>query len=213
MRLVRPLVAATAATLAIATHPMTASAVTSLTEGHVDVIDVSLSGSSLQVHTHDHESGTEFNPADIRLVVTPAARTTVPTGAQWAFLGNPGDPVWILPQIQKAGVLFAGYSTEEIGSGVLQGNSLSITLTNVTGPNGVSLYSVGTFGTITKLADSEDGLPDTIAATANQHRHFNWAFEAAGTYTLTFRVTARLANGTPVDSGPVTFTFPVNATS
>jgi surface-anchored protein len=41
--------------------------------------------------------------------------------------------------------------------------------------------------------------------------HFNWAFGATGTYTLVMRADATLADGTPVTSGPVAYTFQVGS--
>ncbi|HCU52014.1 MAG TPA: hypothetical protein DGG94_19815, partial [Micromonosporaceae bacterium] len=43
------------------------------------------------------------------------------------------------------------------------------------------------------------------------HAHANWAFEAAGTYTVTFEVTGVRTDGSAVSSGPIAYTFVVSA--
>jgi surface-anchored protein len=182
-----------------------------LTSGHADVLDVDYAAGSLQLNVLDGTGGGEVEraPADVVFGVPAAAKITVPSGTSWSFLGTAGGTAWVLPQSNTAGLLWPGWNTAEIPSGVLQGNSVTFKLTAVTGPGTFSVYTVSG-GTPTRLFDSADGLPDTRSVARNSHSHANWGFTAAGTYTVTFEVTATLAaTGATVTSGAQAFTFTV----
>ncbi|QIQ01074.1 choice-of-anchor M domain-containing protein [Streptomyces liangshanensis] len=200
---------AAAASLALAAAPAQAAPIT-LSAGHVDVVDIAYEDGALELGLHDETTGTpvERDPAEVTLRVKPEARTQVPANRAYAFLGAAGAPVWILPQTSNPNLLFAGWAAHEVPTGVFQNNSVRLTLASVSGPADVSVYDV-TLGTPVKKFDSGDGLPDTVVATAGEHHHTNWAFEAAGTYTLTFRASGTLTDGTTVTSAPVAYHFTV----
>ncbi|BCJ50403.1 hypothetical protein Asp14428_18780 [Actinoplanes sp. NBRC 14428] len=190
--------------------PAQAATVT-LTSGHVDVLDVDYNAGALALTVNDGTGAAEVerNPADVVLQVPAAAKVTVPSGSVWSFLGTAGSTAWVLPQNNTAGLLWAGWNTSEVPSGVLQGNALTFRLTSVAGPGAVSVYTVSA-GTPTKLYDSSDGLPDTRTVARNVHAHANWGFTQPGTYTVTFEVTARLAStGATITTGVQAYTFTV----
>jgi surface-anchored protein len=197
----------TVAVVAGTATPAHAAPVT-LTSGHADVLDVDYEAGTLQLHVLD-ATDVERAPADVVFQVPAAAKTTVPGGSAWSFLGAPGDTAWVLPQSNTSGLLWAGWNTAEIPTGVLQTNSVTFRLTGLSGPGRFSVYTVSA-GTPTRLFDSGDGLPDTRTVARNTHSHANWAFTAAGTYTATFEVTGRLAStGATVSTGAQAFTFTV----
>lgn len=177
-----------------------------MSTGHVDVVDVDYASGALTVRLL--ANGVERDPATVELVVRSAARTTVPDNSAYGFLGEPGDPVWILPQTQNANLLWPGWNATDVPSGVFQSNALQLTMTGVTGGE-LAIYSTG-LGGPTVLFDNGDGLPDTRPLAAGAHTHANWAFSGAGTYTVTFRVSGTLTNGTTV-SDDATYTFTVQA--
>ncbi len=185
---------------------------TVLSAGHADVFEVTLAGSALSVQIEDESVSpvTSRNPAQTLLQVRPAAQTAVPTPAgTFAFLGSPGAPVWILPQVQNPTLLWPGTSTERIPAGALQGNTVSWRIQSVTGPGGFHVYTTNGFGVPSVLFTTNTPFPQSTTLTVPSHAHHNWAFGAAGTYTVVMRADATLANGTPVSSGPVTYTFRV----
>ncbi|PZG01772.1 choice-of-anchor M domain-containing protein [Micromonospora deserti] len=201
----------TVALLAGAVSPAQAATVT-LSSGHVDVIDVDYAAGALTVNVMDYTGTTdvERNPADVLFQVPAAAKTAVPSGSAWSFLGT-GGQAWILPQSNTSGLLWAGWNTLEVPSGIFQNNRVTFKLTSVTGPAGFSVYTVSG-GTPTVLLDSGNGLPDSLTVNRNIHAHANWGFDAAGTYSVTFEVTGTLAaNGSTITSGAKTFTFEVLA--
>jgi surface-anchored protein len=178
------------------------------------MLDVRVAGNSLAVVIKDDSgpSPVERDPARTILQAKPASQTSVPNppGA-FSFLGVGGAAVWILPQVQNPSLLWPGASTEQIPTGALQGNSVSWTVLSASGPAGFHVFQNGAFGAPQMWFSSGGAFPQTKQLTVPSHVHFNWAFGATGTYTVVMRANATLANGTPVTSGPVTYTFRVGA--
>ncbi|GAA1617381.1 hypothetical protein GCM10009789_84170 [Kribbella sancticallisti] len=188
-----------------------AHALTTISQGHVDAVDVDWTGSALTLDLRDGtvNPAVDRNPADVVLNAVSASRTTVPSGSAYSFLGAPGSAVWILPQTQVSSIVWPGFNTEGVPSGALQGNSVGVKLVSVTGPAQVSVYTTSSLGTPTIWFDSGNGLPDTRTIAINSHAHANWAFEAAGTYTVVFEVTGTTAAGAAVSTGQKSYTFTV----
>lgn len=191
-----------------------AAAALDLTAGHVDVVDVAyVAGTGLELSVHDESvtPSVERDPAEVRLVALPGARTSVPASAAYSFLGSPGAPVWILPEEQDAELLWPGISAEEVAPGAFANDRLTLQVTGVTGPDGVSVFSTVN-GAPQVLLDTEDAAPGTLPVVAGEHLHANWAFEAAGDYTISYRVSGTLAgSGQVVTSDVVTLAFQVRA--
>jgi surface-anchored protein len=200
-------VLAAALSLVVAAAVPAQAATVTLTSGHVDVLDVDYTAGTLALTVNDDVA--ERNPADVVFQVPAAAKITVPSGSAWSFLGTAGGTAWVLPQGNTSGLLWAGWNTAEVPSGVFQSNSVTFRLNSFTGPGHVSVYTVSS-GTPTRLFDSSNGLPDTRTVTYNVHTHANWGFTAAGTYTLDFEVTGKLiSTGATVTTGVKAFTFTV----
>ncbi|WP_326556165.1 choice-of-anchor M domain-containing protein [Micromonospora sp. NBC_01796] len=192
--------------------PAQANAVTVISQGHVDAVDVAYEDGELGITIHDEsvEPDVERDPADVLLVTKRQAKTTVPDDPAYAFLGAPGAPVWVLPETQDPTLLWPGLSTEEIEPGVFTADSIRIRFKQVLGPDGLSLFTTDPVGAPTVLADSEDGLPDVVTLPAGVHLHANWAFEKAGIYLVKIDATATLAaSGETVTSAPVWIKFAV----
>lgn len=202
---------AMAGILAIAGAP--AQATVTLSSGHVDAVDVNWVNNTFSVKILDDtvSPAVQRDPADVTLSVPAGAKTTVPSSSQYSFLGNPGDTIWVLPQQSKSGLLWLGWNATDVPSSVLNNNNMQLKLTAVSGPDDFSAYTVSTFGTVTVWFDSGNGLPDSRTLSAGGHGHVNWAFESAGTYTVTFEVTGvRSSDGAAVSSGSVNYTFVVS---
>jgi surface-anchored protein len=193
-----------AATLATAGLNSSAFAATTLSSGHVDVLDADWDGSALSLHAHDEENDTEYDPADLTLAVPAAAKVTNPG---YAFLGS-GSQVWLLPDTEAeataAGVLFPGVSTEHLTTGVFANNNVTFTLVSAT-RNGAATEDFSVYaGSGSRWFDSDTATGSFKSRTfaVATHNHANWAFEEAGTYQLTFRVSgtvggvAKTATGT-----------------
>jgi surface-anchored protein len=176
-----------------------------LSEGHVDYAARLVDG-RLRSQVKDGTSAGPAvwrEPSSVTFSVGDAARTTVPSSAP--FLGRPGDAVWVLPQVQRAGLLWAGWNTEELTSAQVDG-AVTWSLDSVDGPGDVALFQTGVFGEADILFGSADGLPDSRSIALGTHAHGNWAFGRPGSYRLTFTMSARLRSGETVHD---TQTLPV----
>ena len=199
------------AAVAASVVPATATPLVVLSQGHLDAVDVHYEDGELHLHVHDEtvDPGVERDPADVVLRVLPGAETTVPADPAYGFLGNPGAPVWVLPETENPELLWPGLSTEELEPGVFAGDSVTLTLRRVRGPGALSVFTTDALGTPTVLANSGDGTPDCLPLTVGGHTHVNWGFTEAGRYRATFQATATLADGTRVASDPAVYTFQV----
>jgi surface-anchored protein len=192
----------------------TSSPVVKLMVGHVDAIDVAYEDGELELSVHDEtvEPDIERDPAAVRFVALPESAVAVPEDPEYAFLGAPGETVWVLPEIQNEELLWAGLSAEEVDPGVFAGDELTVSFVRVAGPGGFSMFDTALDGGPNLLVDSQDGLRDKITLRAGTHQHVNWGFEAPGTYAVTYRVQGRLVDtGERVRSDLATLTFKVRA--
>jgi surface-anchored protein len=197
--------------LAATALPVSATTATTvdLDQGHTDV-GVAYEDGAFNLHVHDGVNEVEYAPSEVRLVAKSAARTSVPDDPAFAFLGDPGDPVWILPEVQDPDLLWLGLGSEEIEPGVFAGDTVNLDVVRVYGPADLSVFTTDPAGTPNVLADSGDGLPDRLALVAGSHAHVTWAFEAAGTYAVVVRASGTLSStGEMVTSGLATYRFKV----
>lgn len=178
-----------------------------LDEGHIDFA-ARVVGDKLQIHVKDGTvSGrtTWREPSSVVLRVKPAAKNTLPDNDAFAFLGTPGSDVWLLDQVQQEGLLWPGWSTDNIEAGKTKGG-VTFALTKVDGPGAYALYTYDAMSGADVLFNSKDGVPDAFEVPANTHAHGGWAFTKEGTYRLTFRMSGKLADGTAVsDTETVAF--------
>jgi surface-anchored protein len=204
--------AAAAAALALTAAPATAqtsSSITVLDHGHVDVFGLAYENGTLDLHVHDEESDTEYAPGEVVLKANNEAKTTVPAG--YDFLGAAGSNVWILPDTEVEGLLFAGYGAEEIVPGALAGDSVQITVHDAEGRGDVALYTVDDLGNPNVLFDSDTGAGSWEVA-AGSHGHLNWGFSKSGLYKFTVEAEGVDADtGAAVSTGEVDYWFWVEA--
>ena len=192
------------------------NAQTLLTEGHTDVgIVYELGGWNLHIGQHEATPPMEYAPNEAILGVNiVGAHSTVPANPQFSFLGMAGSSVWVLPQVQDPALLFLGFGTEELESGIFVNNEVTLSLQGVRAPGQFSVYDVGMFGSPSIFMNSGDGITttDSILLSAGGHRHVNWAFSTPGTYEVDFEAAGTLVDGNVFTaSGPITYTFSVAA--
>jgi putative ABC transporter-associated repeat protein len=170
-----------------------------IADGHVDM-GPQLSGGALTIRLKDDATTppTWRELADVTLKVTDKARIDVPAGAGYAFLGEAGDKVFLLPQSQQAGIVWPGWNTQH--ESVVNGTKGDVVwrLKQVSGPGEFKLFLTGSFGTPEVIFDSARSLPQQTAIAPNTHAHGNWAFTEAGVYRLTVEMTATTTVGTSV---------------
>ncbi|WP_066948704.1 TIGR03773 family transporter-associated surface protein [Streptomyces lushanensis] len=183
-----------------------------LDNGHIDVAARVVDG-RMQIHIKDGTVAGKTawrEPSSVVLHVRSAAKREIPDGDDFAFLGRPGDPVWLLDQVQQEGLLWPGWSTENIEPGRTRG-AVRFTLAKAEGPGSFALYNYDGMSGATIRFHSGDGVPDSFDVPPNTHAHGGWAFGGEGVYRLTFTMSGTLADGSPV-SDTETVTFVVGAT-
>lgn len=171
--------------------------------GHTDAVAPTLENGDLVLKTKDdtglHGAGVTYrDPADLILQVLPSAEIAVPDLPEYAFLGDGGDPVWLLPMTQDPSLLWPGWSTEH-PSLHLQFDSIEFEVTDVVGPGEFHLFLNDPFGGPIHRANSVGTLSNTWSENIGAHVHANWAFTAPGTYEITFQVTADWLNAPDPD--------------
>lgn len=178
----------------------TTSGAVILNEGHIDIASL-LEGDELVTQVKDTSLTSEpvwRDPAQTVIQVLPGARATVPTAAQYGFLGTPGADTWILGHSQRDGLLWPGWSTEGIPAAATQ-TGFDWTMTDASGPGEFALYadSSSVLGSVDVIFDTRDGITDadSFAIPQATHAHGSWAFSAEGTYCLAFSRSTTLASG------------------
>lgn len=188
---------------AAVTRPAAAKTV-SLSKGHVDLGARVING-RLQMQIKDSTTAgrvTWREPSKSQYVALPTAKTTVPADKNYRFLGKAHASLWLLPQTQRPGLLWTGWSTEELKSNVVRG-SVTWTLRSVRGPGAFALFTVGAFGAPNVMFDSDDRKADRVSVPLGTHAHGSWAFSKRGAYRLTFSLSARLVNGKTISDTEV----------
>jgi len=183
---------------------LTDSGQTILNDGHIDIAS-QLADGALVTKVKDTTMSADPVYRDLDktvLELLPDAQTQVPANDQYRFLGKPGATIWQVSQTQQTGLLWPGWSTEEIPTEATQAG-VTWTLTGVKGTHGApapgayALYETSSFGAPIVLFNSRDGVTaaDKFEIPKDTHAHGSWAFSKEGTYCLAFTRTATAANG------------------
>lgn len=185
-----------------------------ITSGHLDLGAV-LDDGELTVRLKDDRTQPPawVAPSSVVLRLDDAARSAVPVGTDFSFLGAPGDPVWSVGSVQQAGVPWLGWNTQH--ESLVQGATGAVTfsLDSVEGPGDLAVYGTGSFGGLgQRYLGTVAGFPSTMSVPLNQHIHGTWSFTAAGVYSVTLTQTATLADGRTT-SGTGTLVFSVGDSS
>ncbi len=184
-----------------------------LSRGHTD-FGIGYEDGNWHLHIGRHQDlpPAEYAPDEVVLLVGPAAGTLIPPGQAFGFLGEPGAPAYILPQVENPALLFLGLDTEELPAGMFTNNQVRLTLKSIAGPGHFALYEVSALGFPAVLLNSRDGVSpaDGVVLATGEHRHVNWAFSAPGIYELVFDASGTLAaTGQFTTSQPATCTLKV----
>jgi surface-anchored protein len=185
---------------------------TILSTGHTDLaLDYLDTDDTWNFHVGSDSTGLEYRANEVILQVNSEAKTNVPSGSSFSFLGTAGAPIWILPQVQDEELLYLGYGGDGIPEGVFTNNQVKVTLKSVIGPGDFFSYKVDGFGNPAVYFNTRDGITssDSVTVQSGGDAHLNWAFTAAGTYKVVLQASGTLTNGNPTASPLVTFTFSV----
>ena len=133
------------------------------------------------------------------------SRVAISSNPNFAFLGAPGDPIWILPQSQNVTLPYLGISAEDIPNGVFT-DPMEMELVSVEGPGNFFAWSVSGAGNPPNIKYiATNGVVSSQFKIANpfigSHEHNNWAFSTNGLYRVTFRANGRFIGDTTNTSG------------
>jgi putative ABC transporter-associated repeat protein len=169
-----------------------AHAAVTLSSGHVDY-GARIVGGKLQAQVKDQTRGRAVwrDPSDVVIAVNAKARYTLPKSS---FLGSKGTKLWMIPQTQKAGVIWLGWNTQELKTSQLR-TGLTWTLQRVSGPGRMAVFTTGSFGDAKVIFDTKRSRPGTLNVPLNVHAHANWSFARAGTYKLRLQSSATSRSG------------------
>ena len=183
-------------------------------QGHVDIgprFDGTAAGQGgpgnwlIQIHDSSGPQPVWRNLPDVVLKVADAAKQVVPDDPSYAFLGaTPGSDVYVVPQTQQQGVVWAGWNTQDPQVIAAIKRQARLSLTGVQGPGTVMMYlQSGNLGQPQVLWDSRRTGQQDVFMDANAHTHANWVFSTPGIYFLSVEFAAELTDGSTASSKQV----------
>lgn len=176
-------------------------------EGHADIgVSYESAGDEWKVEV---QSSATYSHDEAILLGTPESELAVPSGSSWSFLGDPGDPVWILGSSAPDGVVNLGLNAGGVSLGDLDNDQSQLSLVDYDGPGNFFLYQPqGGDPNIIMDTRPDEGPYGSRTLSTGAHLHFNWAFTERGIHFLTFQSSGvRTADGAPSASDPLEFTF------
>jgi surface-anchored protein len=202
----------------LSTGTVTISARTSLpnfeyifSEGDVD-IGIAYEDDAFEPHIHEEEAELELE-ADAGLFhLRPESKQSRPASSAFDFIGVPANaPYYRQSDSPVGGLVFLGFGTEEITSGVFQNETIYLAIVAVDGPGLLSIWSNTDTGPQVEVR-TDDGLSasDQLTLNVGDHAHRNWAFTAPGLYAITVRASGTLIAGDMVESELVTYYLAVD---
>lgn len=168
--------------------------------GHVDIGPRLVDG-EWRVQIRDDSSGEEIwrEPDRTVLQVRDDSAADVPAGADFSFLGSAGSKVWLLPQVEQAGVVWPGWNTQDESVASSLDGPVDWVLHGVDGPGAFALFVSGEFGAPEVLFDTDEPQPQRMSVEPGTHAHGNWAFSAPGTYFLDTEMSGTVDGGAVSD--------------
>jgi putative ABC transporter-associated repeat protein len=164
---------------------------TVIADGHVDLGPRFVDGRwTVQIRDDSAIPPTWRTVSDVVLRAADTAKVEVPADPAYAFLGAPGTSVWLLPQVQRAGILWPGWNTQDPEVATKVGGEVTWKLHGVTGPGVFVLFLNGEFGAPQVVFDGAKPFPQETGIEPNSHVHGNWSFTATGLYVLDIEMSA-----------------------
>jgi putative ABC transporter-associated repeat protein len=167
-----------------------------IADGHVDMGPRFVDGKwTVQIKDDTSSPPVWRDLSDVVLQVADATRTQVPADPGYSFLGVAGRSVWLLPQVQRSGVLWPGWNTQDPRVASTVGREVTWKLADVRGPGRFVLFLTGNFGAPQVVFDSTKAFPQETGVEVGSHVHGNWTFSAPGTYLLGVEMSGNTHDG------------------
>ncbi|MBD3689676.1 TIGR03769 domain-containing protein [Nanchangia anserum] len=198
-----------AATPSVAADPQ-CEGITVIESGHVDAFKATAASGSVTLELGWDNSGdsrTRYEPGHTVIDVPQAA---------WADNAKAviGHPAYVLPQVQEANIPWVGWDLMELAQGKFR--SADIVLDEVSGPGALRLFIGGNLGEAPRPLAKGKAADDYVVRGGDRlvdgppltHKHFYWAFDKAGIYTVSAHIEAHGDAGT-TSSARQSYTFAV----
>lgn len=172
-----------------------------ISAGHVDIGPRFVDGEWTLLARDDTVVPSVWRSLDeTALRVSDAAVLEVPDDPNYDFIGvDPGTPVHVIPQIEKADVVWMGWNTQEPEVMERIDRGATLTLRNVEGPGELTMFvQSGNLGVPEVLWDSTEPGPQPMFIEVNTHAHANWVFSEPGVYLVELEFAADLVDGSRV---------------
>lgn len=170
-----------------------------IADGHVDLGPRFVDGKwTIQLRDDTVDPAVWRPLEEVVLQANSKTAVAVPADPAYSFLGKAGQKVWVIPQVQRAGVVWPGWNTQDAEVATRVDREVTWTLEGVEGPGVFTLFLNSDFGKPAPVFDSRKPFPQQTGVDVNTHVHGNWTFDAAGTYLLDITMTAKLTDGTTV---------------
>ena len=171
-----------------------------LSKGHVDIGPRFVDGEwTLMVHDDSVDPSVWRHLDETVFQVSDKAVLKVPDEPAYSFIGTPGAPVYVVPQVQNPDVAWVGWNTQDPEVMETIDAGVTLTLTGVDGPGELFVYlQAGNFGDADVLWDSTKNEPQDLWVDVNTHTHANWVFTQPGVYLVHAEATADLVDGRTV---------------
>ena len=157
-----------------------------LTQEHADLRVVLTNTSDLAILVRNSDTGQNFNPTNVVLVVGESAKLTLP--ADLPPLGNTEDPIWVLPASQNPELLYLGISGDGLPIGSFD-SPIRMRFLALDGPGNLFLWQTDAGGGLVFQVNTADGIDDSdaVSIAPGGHSHHNWGFATNGIYRVTLR--------------------------
>ncbi|PZG01756.1 TIGR03773 family transporter-associated surface protein [Micromonospora deserti] len=183
-------------TLLTGPTPATAAAAGVRAAG-ADLVSVSLHDGVLALRIRDAVQANlglpGHDPEDVVVDAGGGSAGRVPGGKAFAFLGEPGHPVWSLTG-GDAG--FPGLDATGVRPGATAGDAVDVSLRSVDGPGRFTAYTLSPLGVPTLLFGSGRGAPRALRLPAAVRTGPTvWMFDAPGEHHVTLAASVVLPSG------------------
>jgi surface-anchored protein len=224
----------TFALFGLAAAPAVSRAQIYLSSGHTDLnVAYTASNNTWGLYGHYRPAGippeVDVPVADLVFFVPDNGARLPTSGGVLPFLGQTGQPIWVLPQSQPASIPWVGFGAYGVGGTEAQPtNDLNVfdplpaltlsetapavrlTFLSANTPAGAD-FALWQNGPVTLRWSNRPGTPasNAFALRQGQHAHFNWGFSQPGFYRVRVRLDGTIA-GQPVQSPVFTLNFAVS---
>ena len=189
---------------------------------HADInVSYSTNTRTFTLDVRNDANGAQYSGTNTVVYAVTNQRTSVPSGAQWSFLGPVGGTIWSFPSSLPSSTtkksLYLGWSGYGVSSGIFTGTSggginLRVqSIENLTAPGTGQFYAYETSGgsPVFRLS-SLNGYNNSYELPAGGHSHVNLALTASGMFRVWFVASGTLlATGETVESQPLPLYFGV----